>query len=181
MFYFLWHNISKLLLKNFRNIPQDRKKDYNLDYWLSYVDRMKHKRKRSPSKSIIIIYSPKLPDIPYDPRISTRDWVKRHRDMMQISMPNESNWYNETVLLNNDFDFNKDVIYNETLNDKQKNDKNQSFTKIKNLFNKITSKKKSRTVRKSIFYKELETNAQLIDNYYKDILHNVPPLFKVKS
>jgi len=93
------------------------KKDYDLDYWLDYVD------------------------------------ISSNSDIFQAS------------------------DYRQTPNEIS----TTSFVKFKKFlkhpFRRKLAETNHRRVRRSIFYKDLEANAQLIDNYYKDILQNVPSHF----
>lgn len=201
--YFLWHSIAKFFTRRLKNKSgSTRKYDYNLDYWLEYID-MRAKRKQQNRQKIVIIYSPKLPELPYDSRLSTRDWVNKHKEVwnnMQSNFQNNSKnkkWYQEAVLFEENYENLINQKYseiNETLyplEDKeiekihlpQNFNYSPTIIRLKSLFRlpfRKTTKHKInyKTVRRSVVYRELETNAQLINNYYKEVLENYSPLLE---
>lgn len=155
---------------------------------MNYIDRRKFIRGESSRnttktrrKKIVVIYSPKLPDTSYDSRIITREWILKHR-IMWIQMKNLKNCH-DNLLYN---EFNKENLNNNEEIDKKMNDEikssklilnNERFGKLKNMlkypFKKLSIKfrNKQKVIRKSVFYKHLEENAQLID-YSNTIRHN---------
>lgn len=192
VFYFLWHSIAKFISKRLRKPNNKKKKDFDLDYWLDYVDQ--RARRKAARKPILIIYSPKLPDLPYDSRITTQEWVKKHRTVwnnMQVNSQNyHTKWYHDAVLFEENYEiFNNEgstdlneasnplvVKYNRsnlagnfTYSPTLRKFKNMLMFKFKNKY-QVNYK----TVRRSVVYRELEANAQLIDNYYNETLQNFP-------
>ena len=157
--------------------------------------KMKRLNKNRKSK-IVIIYSPKLPDLPMDARLTTRDWIAKHKDTWFRMHQHQSNWYHDDSALYDEYHLdcvfsgrnfctNSDIYQTSDNfgNNMQTQHvlSNTSYVKFKQFFKHPFRRKqaenKYKTVRRSIFYKQLEANAQLIDNYYKDILQSVPSYF----